>query len=170
MREGARNEGEGRTKKKFLSRPNLSSFFDINLHNFTSLAARGSEERRTTSRALCFSVRSSGSSAYLYGRPSWFDMYRVSPWDRSPWLLPGDEYEIYFEARSRVREELEGRKIEPGAYPLQHLKPRWPVSNAKLSVSTILRKSRRPWTAYPQCCVMTRRMAAKEATVTQAIS
>ena len=25
-------------------------------------------------------------------------MYRVSSWDRSPWLLPGDEYEIYFEA------------------------------------------------------------------------
>ena len=25
-------------------------------------------------------------------------MYRVSSWDRSPRLLPGDEYEIYFEA------------------------------------------------------------------------
>ena len=42
-----------------------------------------------------------------------------------------------------VREELEERKIEPGAHPLQHLKPKWPVSNAKLSVSIILRKGRR---------------------------
>ena len=117
MRERARNEGEARTKKKFLSRPNLSSFFDINLHNFTSLAARGSEERRTTPRALCFSIRSSGSSAYLYGRPSWFHMYRVSPWDRSPWLLPGDEYEIYFEAQWRLGRSSRGEKLRPGPTP-----------------------------------------------------
>ena len=37
-----------------------------------------------------------------------------------------------------------GTGAQPEAHPIQHLKPRWPVSNAELSVSIILRKGRRP--------------------------
>ena len=57
----ARARGERRSpseeKPFFLSRPNLSSSFAINLDKFTfSLAARGSEERRTTARGLSLTV------------------------------------------------------------------------------------------------------------------